>query len=237
MKISVCVSGQMRAIKCWDTFLPYISSDKRTSRVFLHTWHQPNTERVFRFFDHRIGQNWSPLVYSNEESIIKLKPANYLFEQNTMDVVDGCRTIGPHDVTRLRVLSMWRGQYMASSIAQRDSARNGTPDAICRTRSDLVFESDPFEFFENKPLPKNVVFVPEGPNGGDPEAPPTEALHDWFGVAEPETFYKFTSLYANVCRYFQEKPTLFPEVMLKHHVDSQGLEVVRYPVKYFIKRV
>ena len=126
---------------------------------------------------------------------------------------------------------------MAASLAQRHAVRFGRPDVVCRTRSDLVFEDDPFAFLEGKAPPEGTVFVPEGPNGGDPEAPPSEALHDWFGIAAPETFAKFTSLYMRACEYFKNKPTLFPEVMLKHHVDQMGLNIVRYPMRYFIKRV
>ena len=70
-----------------------------------------------------------------------------------------------------------------------------------------------------------------------PECTPDVGLHDWFGVAEPSTFVKFVSLYKNVCEYLKHNPTFFPEVMLKYHVDKMGLTVVRYPVRYYIKRV
>lgn len=236
LKISVSVSGQMRAVEAWNTLAPHLSSHGRQTSVFLHTWHQPQTERVFRFYDHKLGQ-WSPLVHSNQEALDLIKPTNYLFEQNIPEVVDPCIGFGPQEVTRHRVLSMWRGQHLAASLAARHALRFGKSDVMCRTRSDLVFEDDPFSFLDGKAPPEGIVFVPEGPNGGDPEAPPTEALHDWFGIAAPETFAKFTSLYARACEYFSEKPTLFPEVMLKHHVDRMGLSVVRYPMRYFIKRV
>ena len=236
LKISVCVSGQMRALEAWHTLKPYLSSQDRQTHVFLHTWHQPITERVFRFYDPKLGQ-WSPLVHSNEDAIETLKPTNYLFEQNITEVVDPCRGSPPQEVTRHRVLSMWRGQQMAASLAQRHASKFGRPDVMCRTRSDLWFESDPFKVLGESPPPEGVVFVPEGNNGGDPELPPTEALNDWFGFAAPETFIKFTSLYGKACEYFKDKPTLFPEVMLKYHVDLLGLTVVRFPLSYRIHRV
>jgi len=232
LKIGVCVSGQMRSVESWNTLKPYLSKDGRTSKTYLHTWYQPETTRVFRFFDHKLG-NWSPLVSSNSEAAKTIQPTNYLIEHNITEVVDPCVGVGPGDVTRHRVLSMWRGQYKACELA----VKNDNFDVMCRTRSDLVFETDPFEFLNGNAPPEGVVYVPEGPNGGEPEAPPTEALHDWFGVAEPKTFVKFVSLYQHACEYFKEKPTLFPEVMLKHHVDRMGLTIVRYPLKYYIKRV
>ena len=236
LKISVCVSGQMRALEAWQTFKPHLSSEGRETSVFLHTWHQPQTERVFRFYDHKLGQ-WSPLVHSNQDALDTIRPNNYLFEQNSPEVVDPCKGFGPQDVTRHRVFSMWRGQQMAASLAQRHANRFGKPDLLCRTRSDLWFEGDPFAVLEGKVPPEGVVFVPEGNNGGDPELPPTEALNDWFGFAAPETFARFTSLYAKACEYFTQKPTLFPEVMLKHHIDLLGVSVVRFPVRYRIHRV
>lgn len=232
MRIGVCISGQMRAIEAWDTFKPFLFTQTRTSEVFLHTWQHPHTERVFRFYDHKLGQ-WYPLVYSNQEAIQKIQPTEVILEQNSDIVVDPCKGFGPNDVTRHRVLSMWRGHYKSCQIA----TKNRSFDVMCRTRSDLVFESDPFYFLEQEKLKEGVVYVPEGPNGGDPECSPEIALNDWFGVAEPNTFIKFVSLYSIIKQRFEEKPTLFPEVMLKHHVDKMGLTIVRYPVKYYIKRV
>jgi len=232
VNIGVCVSGQMRAIDSWDTFAPYLKSNSRSAKVFLHTWKQQETQRVFRFFDHKLGQFY-PLVYSNQEAIKKIQPNQCLIEENTEDVVDVCRGIGPTDVTRHRVLSMWRGQYKACELA----TKHDTFDIMCRTRSDIVFETDPFVCLEHETIQEGVVYIPEGPNGGDPECSPDIALHDWFGIAKPNTFVKFVSLYSKLQEYFRSNPTLFPEVMLKYHVDQMGLRIVRYPVKYFIKRV
>ena len=236
LKISVCVSGQMRALEAWKTFSPHLSSHGRQTSVFLHTWHQPQTERVFRFHDHKLGQ-WSPLVHSNQEALDIIKPTNYLFEQNSPEVVEPCRGIGPNELTRHRVFSMWRGQRMAAILAQRHATRSGHPDVMCRTRSDLEFDTDPFAVLEEKAPKEGMVFIPEGNNGGDPELPPTEALNDWFGFAAPDTFMAFTSLYTRVCEYFSKKPTLFPEVMLRHHIDALGLSVVRFPLSYRIRRI
>jgi len=234
MKIAVCISGQMRAIESWETFKPYLLKQGRQSEVFLHTWHQTETTRVPRLFDFVIGKPWSPLVSSNQEVLDRLCPTNYMFEENITQVVDQCPQIPPDPITRHRVLSMWRSQYKACELATR---KQNSFDLMCRTRSDLVFETDPFEIFEGNPPPKDVVFVPEGSNGGIPECTPDVGLHDWFGVAEPSTFVKFVSLYQNVCEYLKHNPTFFPEVMLKYHVDKMGLSVVRYPVQYHIKRV
>jgi hypothetical protein len=235
MKMGICVTGQMRAIESWETFKPFLVKEGRQSEIFLHTWHQTETTRVPRLFDPLMGGSWNPLVSSNQEAIEKLSPTNYMFEENITQVVDQCPETPPYPPTRHRVLSMWRSQYKSCALANK---KLNSFDIMCRTRSDLVFETDPFEIFEGNPPPKNVVFVPEGSNGGIPECSPDVGLHDWFGVAEPNTFVKFVSLYENICEYLKNTDfNFFPEVMLKYHVDKMGLTIVRYPLKYSIARV
>jgi len=239
MHIAVCVSGEMRALKeNWTTLERYLNKPGRTYEVFLHTWTQPKTGRVFRNYDRHMGKQWSPLVYSNQEAIDTLKPTRYIIEDNTTEIVDNMADVPPYTDGRHRVQSMWRGWYISSQLALLSFRRNHPFDVVCRIRTDLIFKSDPYEIFESIKPPKGFIFVPQYHNGGDPELSYKMGLHDFFGAGCLASFIKFASIYNFGNYYLPRHPDgFFSEILLKSHCDKIGLKVIRYPVDYQINRV
>lgn len=235
--ISVSIFGQIRTVDGWKNQVGHMLNANTEFTTFMHTWTQEETERKPRLFDPQIGKPWHPLILSNKEALSTIQPNDWLIEDNDEEIVDACKGVGPQPDTRHRTMSMWRSQYLAGMVSTANINTKNVFNYMVRTRTELMFRDNPFEFLNSHNLQEGYVYIPDGNNGGNPEIPSLEGTNDWFAAAKPTTFWKISRLYTELEKLLQNRKELFAEKILRCHLDKHNIRIVRFPARCYLKRV
>ena len=222
--VAYCISGEMRALDVWQTHISNIISPYDAD-VFLHTWNRGIAGSSDDPFKERHG--WSPYVYSNFEALAIINPKSFLVEDKKNLVVDYCSEIErqpewAHLVPRERCFYMWRSWYYSYLISNFRKPY----DVIIKTRTDLLYDSK-IDVDLNS-MESGTVYIPDRND--------SNGYCDWFAMGKHDAMSVYCSLYLKVGDYMKQNVPLHPEIMLKHHLNSNNISVKRFDHKWSLHR-
>jgi len=100
-------------------------------------------------------------------------------------------------------------------------------DFICVTRIDMSLETAiDWNLFENN---NNTIYIPEGDDYG--------GLNDRLCIGDVNSVEKYCSIFTNSLKLLENGTPPFPEIILTAHVKDIGLEVKRFPLIAYIRRL
>jgi len=230
MKVAYCVSGEMRSMDIWDLHKKYFVTPYNAD-IFLHTWKWNSDGLSDAPFRER--NNWTPFVYRNEFAIQTINPSSYIIEDKEKIQADYCTDIQSikqytEFVPRDRPFYMWRSwalSFFCCDVIQKY-------DILIKSRTDIKFnEQLPIVLEE---IEDNTVYVPYGNDGAG--IPDGMSLCDWFAFGKYDSMKIYFSLYHYVKTYLLNGIPLHPEIMLRHHLQTNNIQIKRFHFNYELYR-
>lgn len=111
--------------------------------------------------------------------------------------------------------NMWHNIFVGFSMLPKDA------DIYVRNRTDIVL-SGPCNF-EQYDTTRRAVFIPSGNDYW-------HGINDQFAFGSYEVMKAYCSLYLSVQKYYDAGTLFHPESMLKKHLDTMEIEIVRLPI-------
>jgi hypothetical protein len=229
MKTAILISGQLRdARNCFPSLKEYVI-DLYNADVFIDTW-SPSSNLL----DHR-GQ-LIPDNLTTQEMLSLYKPKLAMFEDfddsplfdRIKQTVNGNKIgyDGSH-AWETKIENVFYMYYKVWRCLQHmkhyEAINNFKYDQVIRMRFDLLFES--FPIIQADP---GIVYVPAGfdHRGG---------INDLLSLGNRETMEMICDLFVNLVQYAKAGFGMHPESILRTHIETCGLKINRFPLKYKLR--
>lgn len=229
MKTAILLSGQIRDAKdCYPSLKEFVI-DQYNADVFIDTWIPESN-----VLDHRGNLIKNDLT--SDEVISLYKPKLCLFEDfDTTPVFQKMKELKVENKTAYDGSFAWETKtenifYMYYKVWRSlqlmkhyESMNNLVYDRVIRMRFDLKFES--FPVLDINP---NTVYIPEGfdHRGG---------INDLISIGDRAAMEKVCDLFKYLIEYAQSGVGFHPESILRTHIETCLLNIVRFPIKYKLR--
>ena len=225
-RVAVCISGQPRSVEQGFEFINKHVIQPNQADVFIHTWQPTATEA---FINPVNGSEVGDAVGAGiTNTILDLyKPHGVIFDvQFPFDEKDYNDRAYP-GMKASWILSMWYSVQMANWLKCNAEDEFGPKyDAVFRMRFDWALTDD--QVVEN--TASNVVTVPSDCAHG-------AGINDQFAVGSSKNMDIYSSVYDHIEEYYRHDNQPFcNEILLKHHLTKQGVEINRMSMGYGLIR-
>jgi hypothetical protein len=232
MKVALILSGQFRdAKKSFDSIQKFILTPYQPD-VFISSWLNPETIVPSGWFGETPNDDCTV-----DEIIRMYKPKSITMESfdpsprsffgKQARFLDSNLEPGTETKT-LNVFSMWYKKHSANQLKiQWERQNDFIYDVVIMSRFDLVFLEDP-----------GIEIVTPGkiriPTGFDW----CEGVADLFAYGDSETMDTYFKLFRKMSYYrVEESVSPTPELINKHHIDRNELDLERWEMKFQIRGV
>jgi len=217
-RVAVCISGQPRSVEQGFEFINKHVIQPNQADVFIHTWQPTYTEAFINPVNGSEVGDAVGMGISN--TILDLyEPHGVIFDkQIVFDEKDYNDRAYP-GMKASWMLSMWYSVQMANWLKCNAEDEFGPKyDAVFRMRFDWALRDDMVVLNRDS----KVITVPSDC------AHPT-GINDQFAIGSSKEMDIYCSLYDHIEEYYREDDQPFcNEILLKHHLTKQGVEI--YPV-------
>lgn len=123
---------------------------------------------------------------------------------------------------KLGMCSMFYNQQRCGEMIRESNVQF---DVVIKYRTE-IHSGTPFEI--KYPLQPNTVYVPEGFDYG--------GLNDQMAYGDAESMHVYSELYNSLKDYNDAKVYIHPETLLKYHMQSRNINVIRFRYPYHFVR-
>lgn len=239
MKTALCLSGHLRTFRHTADSLKKNIIDPLSCDVFIHTWDiigappSPKTPGDNNYRNNltvellgEINNLYQPALMSIEEEKPKLDELK--FRAKDIVVPAGqqqyiMQHIGLHT-------SMFYSMYMSNELRKEHEQENYLKyDLVIRCRPDMFLSTKlDYSMFPNK----DTIYVPEIATyceGG---------INDQMAIGTPALMDKYFNIYHDVENYYRHHSCVArPEIMIKYHLNRNGIKTEERNILYDIYRL
>lgn len=216
MKIAVCLSGMMRNFEyTFPRFKKYIIDDLKPD-IFFSGY--PNKNGI-NYCGEKIIDLYNPkkIILRNYDDNIRkeicLNEKKYLKNKRSETPINN-------------ILSQFYNIYTADNLRQEYELENKfTYDVVIRCRIDVYF----FRNFLKEELIQATTGLILIPEEWDFKEVNSVAVTDSFAMSNSKNMKKYSSLYKNIEKYYEQGCLFHPETLTGYHLQKENL--VRIPVK------
>lgn len=223
IKTAICISGHLRTFE--TNFRSVLNNliSQYDCDVFIHTWDI-------------LGLSYRP----TDGNLAKLKTDNFeplvreLYKPKKM-VIEKSRSFESLPLMRAKVidhrdipgiLAMYYKVEECNKLKKEYELENNFKyDLVIRFRGDLYLEQ---VFPVDSTTDLNHLYIPLYGNFG--------GVCDQISFGNSEVMDKYSTIYSSIIGHLNNGAVMHPERLLKFHVDSHHLSIVKVPIKYVIKR-
>ena len=214
-RVAVCISGQPRSVEQGFEFINKHVIQPNQADVFIHTWQPTATEA---FINPVNGSEVGDAVGAGiTNTILDLyEPHGVIFDvQFPFDEKDYNDRAYP-GMKASWMLSMWYSVQMANWLKCNAEDEFGPKyDAVFRMRFDWALTDD--LAVEN--TASDVITVPS-------DCAHRAGINDQFAVGSSKNMDIYSNLYDHIEEYYRQDGQPFcNEILLKHHLTKQGVEI------------